>query len=167
MLNNDTTKSLPMPDDYESDEYKPRNSEDSTSNGHGTQFLKLVMHNQLIILNGRTLGDSKGKYTSIQKQGCSVVDYFAVTRHIFPLVNYLKVQKLTEYSDHKPLSIELRCKTTITNPRQTLESQYQSAPSRFIFNEENKNSFIDYLAGDTSKQTIHNLNNNIYKLLEN
>ena len=68
-----------MPDDNESDEYKGRNSEASTSNGQGTQCLNLIMHIQLIILNGRTLGDSQGKYTSVQKQGCSVDDYFAVT----------------------------------------------------------------------------------------
>ena len=88
MIKHDSSNFLPMPDDYEPDEYKDRCSQDNKSNPHGTQFLKLVMLNQLTILNGRTLGDLAGKFTSIQQQGCSVIDYFAVSKNIQTKTNY-------------------------------------------------------------------------------
>ena len=80
-----------MPDDHVPDIFKPRNSRDRVKNNHGTQFLKLIIHNQLTILNGRTLGDFAGKITSIQPKGCSVIDYIAVSRKIQTNVNYFKV----------------------------------------------------------------------------
>ena len=89
--------------------------------------LNLIINNQLTILNGRTLGDSSGKFTSIQKQGCSVVDYFAVSNSIKYRVNYMKVLDLTEHSDHKPLSLELECKPMNINPSEPLSAIYQPA----------------------------------------
>ena len=127
-----------MPDDYEPDEYKDRCSQDNKSNSQGTQFITIVMLNQLTIFNGRTLGDLAGKFTSIQQQGCSEIDYLAVSKNIKTKTNYMKVQDLTEYSDHKPLSLEIRCLQTVDLQSQPLESKYQPAPCRFLFNEDNK-----------------------------
>ena len=125
------------------------------------------MHNQLVILNGRILGDSQGKYTSIQKQGCSVVDYFVVTKRIFSQVNYLKIGNFTEYSDHKPLSINMRCKDICTNPSQPLESMYQSAPGRFIVNDENKIKFVKSLSSASSLLILQNLQESINTVHDN
>ena len=118
-----------MPDDYIPDNNIPRQSQDNRTNSHGSNFLNLIINNQITILNGRTLGDS-----SIQKQGCSVVDYFAVSNFIKYRVNYMKVLDLTEYYDHKPLSLELECKPMNINPSEPLSAIYQPAPLIFIFN---------------------------------
>ena len=72
----DSDEFLPMPDDYIPDKNTPRFSQDTKTNTYGTHFLNIIMNNQLTILNGRTLGDMTGNFTSVQKQGCSVVDYF-------------------------------------------------------------------------------------------
>lgn len=161
MLKNDSNKFQPLPDDYEIDEFKARNSQDSKTNSHGTKFLKLITHNQLTILNGRTLGDFEGKYTSIQHNGCSVIDYFAVTKKISSNVNYFKILDFTPYSDHKPVSMQLNCRSFNVSEHKPLHIEYEKAPTRFIFSEENKDKFIESLSSQSSKRTIDNLRNEI------
>ena len=73
---------LQIPDDYEPDEFHPRNSKDQFKNGFCTNFLSLIKNNRLRILNGRTLGDLSGAYTCIKTRGCSVVDYFATSNDV-------------------------------------------------------------------------------------
>ena len=158
MLELDSNKFLPMPEDYTSDNYKTRSSQDTLVNPNGNHFLKLIMHNQLIILNGRTLGDFNGNFTSIQRQGCSVVDYIAVSKQYQTKVNYFKVQEFTEYSDHKPLILEIQCQQLDVKKIEPLESKYQPAPSRFIINNENKESFVELQKSTVSKQILTELN---------
>ena len=161
MLKNDTCKFIPLSDDYEPDEFKPRNSQDSKTNSHGTRFLKLITHNQLTILNGRTLGDFPGKYTSLQRNGCSVIDYFAVTKKTNSIVNYFKVLDLTAYSDHKPVTMELRCRKFNLTTHKPLHTAYKPAPTKFIFTDGNKNNFVEALTSQTSINTLLNLKKEI------
>ena len=158
MIKDDSNNFLPVPEDLETDSYQQRCSQDKKTNTYSKQFLNLVTHNQLIILNGRTLGDFKGHFTSIQPQGCSVVDYFAVSKSIQSNVNYLRVKELTEYSDHKPLSMELHSRQLEIIPKNSLEDMYKSAPGRFIFNEENKSTFYESQKSTESIQIIKSLN---------
>ena len=166
MIKNDSNKFLPLSDDYECDEFKPRNSQDLKNNSHGPQFVKLITHTQLKILNGRTLGDFEGKYTSIQRNGCSVIDYFAVTSKINKNVNYFKVAEFTAYSDHKPIIMEMRCNNLKITPHKPLHQTYQKAPTRFIFNEENKSKFIESMSDQESISMLKNLKKDISVLHE-
>ena len=153
-----------MPDDYIPDENTPRFSQDTKTNTYGTHFLNIIMNNQLTILNGRTLGDMTGNFTSVQKQGCSVVDYFAISQALNNDVNYMKVLDLTPYSDHKPLSMELYCKHIKIECMLPLEQQYEPAPTRFIFNEGNRDAFIQELGTESSQQTLKDLQDTIDRL---
>ncbi len=146
-----------MPDDYEPDSFTPRNSLDSTTNTYGNLLLNLTKNNQLVILNGRTLGDLTGNFTSIQKNGCSVIDYFAVTNKLKPNINYLKVLQFTEFSDHRPLSIELHCKRHSTQRFGSLQDNYEAAPCRYIFNDDNKGDFCDIQSEEPSVNIINKL----------
>ena len=67
LVEQDTNDHVPLPEDYEPDINSPRNSLDNITNTYGKLFLDVVKNNQLIILNGRTLGDLTGHFTSIQK----------------------------------------------------------------------------------------------------
>ena len=158
MVTCDSNKFIPMPEDYLSDEYIPRCSQDISTNPYCTPFLNMIKHNQLKILNGRTLGDLKGNFTSIQQQGCSVIDYVAVSKQIQSHINYLKIQELTEYSDHKPLSMQLRFRHIIPNQFKPLESSYEPAPARFIFSEENNTSFSESQKTEASQKILLSLN---------
>ncbi len=145
MLKHDTNEFIPLPDDYSPDEYRPRNSQDLGINPYGSYFNDVILNNQLTILNGRTLGDFTGKFTSIQKQGCSVIDYFAVSAPLNSRVNHLKVLNFTEFSDHRPLSMELQCIDRLTvNQHSPIEECYDPAPCRFIFSEDNKDRFLKH-----------------------
>ena len=161
MIREYLTDFVPLPDDYEPDTFLPRNSLDSITNTYGTHFLNLVKHNQLTILNGRTLGDLVGNFTSIQKNGCSVIDYIAVTKSIKTRINYFKILTFTEHSDHRPLSTELKCNKFSINQRAPLQDTYQTAPTRYIINEENIESFFEAQSENLSLTLIHELQSNI------
>ena len=61
-----------------------RNSEDMRLiNQRGKEFLDICRINNIIVVNGRKIGDIFGKYTCHQKNGPSVVDYM-VTTQCFP-----------------------------------------------------------------------------------
>ena len=164
MIECDTNEFIPLPVDYEPDEYLPRNSEDNTSNTYGTHFLNLIKNNQLTILNGRTIGDFQGKFTSVQRNGCSVIDYIAVTKKNKLQINYFKVLDFTEHSDHKPLSVELRCNKMTLRKYRPLEESYQPAPCRFIFNDDNKDNFYHAQTTQTTINTINEINSEIDSL---
>ena len=161
MIKYDSNEFIPLPDDYEPDEFIPRNSHDVTKNTYGTHFLNLVKTNQLIILNGRTLGDYQGHFTSIQKNGCSVIDYIAVTKNSRSLVNYFKILDFTEHSDHKPLSVELRCNNVFVKKCSPLQEVYEPAPCRFIFNDDNKDNFFHTQTLTSSRTFINELQSQV------
>ena len=61
-----------------------RNSHDTDENEFGKLFLELSAQFDLliVILNGTCDGDEAGHYTFISTTGCSVIDYFALSRSI-------------------------------------------------------------------------------------
>ena len=134
---------IPLPDDYLPDNFSARYSQDKHTNTYGTSFLSLVINNRLLILNGRSLGDYFGELTCIQPRGCSVVDYFAISNALNPLVNHMKVMDFTQFSDHKPLSLKLSTSHLNLQVNKPLELKYKPAPTRFVFDEDNKHKFID------------------------
>ena len=52
---------------------------DTGTNTHKKPFLELLGAHDLLTLNGRTIGDSLGRYTCFKWNGNSVVDYIAVS----------------------------------------------------------------------------------------
>ena len=83
----------------------PRNSEDmKLLSTRGKDLLDICRINDLVIANGRTIGDLFGKYTCHQKRGSSVVDYlissYKATENI---VNFSVGDYLPTLSDHCPI----------------------------------------------------------------
>ena len=148
---------IPLPDDYIPDNFTSRCSMDTLTNPYGKDFLSLVMNNRLTILNGRTLGDFIGDITCIRPNGCSVVDYFATSRHLHSLVHSMEVLAFTQYSDHKPLSLNIATTQFNTCMIKTLEASYTPAPVRFIFNQESKNNFTEIQQQDQFKRQLDGL----------
>lgn len=73
----DSDKHLPLYRSYILDEHiLERESQDCIINTREKQIISLCVSSCLRILNGRTLGDSMGSYTSFQPSGSSVIDYF-------------------------------------------------------------------------------------------
>ena len=83
-----------------------RNSEDmKLINQRGKEFLDICRINNIIVVNGRKIGDIFGKYTCHQKNGSSVVDYMVTTHNAFQKISHFKVGDfLPTLSDHCPIT---------------------------------------------------------------
>ena len=111
----------------------------------------------MTILNGRTLGDYAGVITCIRPNGCSVVDYFAISHLLHSHVNYMRVLLFTQYSDHKPLSMALSLRKLIHRENKSIETSYEPAPSRFIFDSDSKSKFEDIQQDEQFTRQLHDI----------
>ena len=103
----------------------------------GCELLELCRSTELLIANGRTLGDVKGEYTFTSPRGQSTVDYFIVSAEHLSSVADMKVMRDAQYcnlscdvthdgqkSDHFPLQLDLTC-TVSTNSTNAHSSSSQ------------------------------------------
>ena len=72
-----------------------RENVDNCINDHGKIILDICKSSDLRILNGRTKGDSLGKFTYHSSGGESTVDYITVSSDIFPSVEGFIVKQPT------------------------------------------------------------------------
>eukprot|EP00116_Pleurobrachia_bachei_P000415 sb/3460677/ len=145
---------VPLPLDYVPDTISSRVSQDQKRNKQGNHFKELVQNHQLRLLNGRTLGDFTGRFTSIQFAGCSVVDYIAISRSLTPRIDYMKVLDLLPTSDHRPLTTAINCRTAPIPKIYSLKGNYDVAPARFIVSDAGKESFKTLLAHPATKEAL-------------
>ena len=75
-------------------------------------FLELGAQLDLFILNGACDGDETGHYTFISTTGCSVIDYFALSRSLAHLPQKMYVDERID-SQHMPISCVLRCAKSV------------------------------------------------------
>ena len=76
-------------------------------NVFGRNLLALCQDSNLLILNGRAVGDREGNLTCRNNNGASLVDYFIASPSIFALNPILQVQTKLPESDHHPLLLQL------------------------------------------------------------
>ena len=98
-----------------------RNSQDSVVNSFGNKLLDICGKFDICILNGRTLGDLCGNFTSFQRMGRSVVDYFITSEHLVPHIHTLQVSPPNNVSDHAFVAMNLYCNRKCNQPS-SLES---------------------------------------------
>jgi exonuclease III len=115
-----------------------RNSKDNKTNEFGKKLLDLCRHNNLIILNGRVIGDMLGQYTSFHYNGSSAIDYCIVTRDLFSNILYFSVLELNHLSDHTPISVCIN-KLTLPNSK---SKDGKVLPNGFVWEEK---GYIDIL----------------------
>ena len=92
-----------------------RFSSDTVSNKFGTLLLDICKSTDMRILNGRTLGDISGAYTSFQFNGQSVVDYIIVSEKLAPNIRTMKVSPPNHLSDHANVTCTLYLDDQISN----------------------------------------------------
>ena len=131
----DKFDSIFMGNEY--DDVPNRNSEDKVPADHrGKELLELCKSLQLVILNGRKIGDLFGKFTSLQWNGNSVVDYVLVSKSLYSSITYFKIGNFIPWlSDHCATRFKLRsCMTRKTqsdeeNPGERIDSLFWDADS--------------------------------------
>ena len=79
-----------------------RNSQDIKTNTYGTKLLSLCSTSNLVVLNGRKLGDLNGKFTSHQHNGSSTIDLSLCSRDTYSKITHFRVLDPVWLSDHCP-----------------------------------------------------------------
>ena len=122
-----------------------RSSKDIVTNTRGSLLLDFLECCQLSILNGNTLGDVLGEFTSINYNGSSVVDYMAATPNLKHKVTSFEVQNLTKFSDHKPCMCHLSMKTSFTDADDILRN-LEDVPKKHKWDSEDPSTSFRFLA---------------------
>ena len=126
-----------------------RISKDTKVNSRGSLLLDFLASNTLQLLNGCTLGDIFGEYTSVNYNGCSVVDYMAATPDLKDSVLSFRVLELTKFSDHKPCLCTLKLNNSFTDAANLLDA-LEDVPSKYKWNNDNGDN-------ETRFQLVQNL----------
>ena len=101
------SNSYHLPHNYDHDHFYVRNSMDNLAQRTGRKLISLCIENNLLIQNGRTVGDLDGRFTCYNQHGSSVVDYFICSKEIRQNVLNMKVHPLTIFSDHCQIEINM------------------------------------------------------------
>ena len=133
-----------------------RNSEDSKVNQRGKELLDLCKVNDLLIANGRKVGDLFGKCTSHQYNGSALNDYLLIPNHFMPKISHFLVGKFLPWlSDHCPIYSTVNL-NNLTTDNTSLEKPRDIEP-RFLFDTNSKLSFCDGLKSAENAQKIQEL----------
>ena len=136
-----------------------RNSKDAGVNAHKKPFIDLVCSNNLLILNGRCIGDSAGNYTCFKWNGNSVVDYFICSGGVTPGIKSLTVRPHTIFSDHNPVVLSFWSKYSGISKKDNVKTCYENAPFRYKIDSNALNSFKEALDEPLNISKIDRLNN--------
>ncbi len=153
-----------LPSSYTPDPHFIRNrcNLDTTVNNYGRQLIDVCNGQFLCILNGRVMGDYFGNYTCLKYNGSSVVDYNLISKDIFSIVESFNVLPLTEFSDHRPLSLNLNTSNICDSPKDSEEFPITCAPGKYIFANGSKTKYIDALQDPLLHQKICDFNTKVY-----
>ena len=105
-----------------------RSSRDAILNPRGRAFLDVLACTNLRLLNGSIVGDTLGEYTCQTYNGCSVVDYIAVSEQIKRHVSRFQVLELNRFSDHRPCSCTISYNRTDFLPVADISGIMEEAP---------------------------------------
>ena len=142
---------LGLPSSLSSPELPARANEDSGTSQLTETFMSLLLTTNLVIANGRVKGDKKGSITCTRWNGVSTVDYFITHPVLISQIRSLNIGQHTEFSDHKPLSLELAIGKHLTaGPSNTQNStMLEKCDNKFVWNPEAKTSYQNILKAES------------------
>ena len=133
-----------------------RVSKDQVLNPRGNLLLDFLACNRLSLLNGNTLGDIFGEYTSVNYNGASVVDYMAVTPELLESVLSFQVQNLNKFSDHKPCICKIKHKHNLVDAEDLLET-LEDAPKKYKWDNEDEKLQFQFHAIQNSPEFVQKI----------
>ena len=93
----------------------PRRSRDHLGNPFGPRLATMCRDHGLLILNGRSKGDRKGRYTRVSGTSRTVLDYWVCSAEAYNSVQQLSVERILNHrdqelrvSDHRPVLLVMR-----------------------------------------------------------
>ena len=98
-----------------------RNSCDGHVDNRGKQLTDSCLANDLLIVNGRIIGDSLGHKTCFQNNGSSLVDYIITTNTLFSKLQFMRVGNLLPHiSDHAHITYSIALKSHTPSKNQSI-----------------------------------------------
>ena len=131
-----------------------RQSQDNVINPFGSSLLYMCNTLDLCIINGTCSGDRHGAYTYISDNGCSVIDYFLLSKVLYANVFDMCELEVVERTECKHLPVRLVIKTHNENcAADNKEQKTTIKVEKFKWDESKAHLFQEALAmEDFSKQ---------------
>ena len=130
--------------DYDLGRANGRSSKDKEVNDFGKYLLNVCEEFDFQILNGSKYDCDCGNFTYVSSSGCSVIDYYIISRNLLPLSLSLKVAQRVE-SKHMPVELTIGCQREETvNDNQTKSVRFE----KFVWNAENSQDFLTSLVSE-------------------
>lgn len=131
---------------------KERQNNDSTKNSFGKTLIELCKNADLRILNGRTIGDLQGAFTSFQYNGRSVVDYCIVPERLMPVFKCFIVSPPSHLSDHASIKTNVEFDTAMGRDGVVDPGHYMSPKVWKKWDSKSKTQFQNALQHERIKQ---------------
>ena len=162
-ISQDDNNYIPLPNNYACDtQITPRLNQDPTLSPRGQQLIDMCISSQLIILNGRMLGDSAGYFTCHKYNGSSVVDYMITSRNLYDRAITLHVNKYNaSVSDHCLITAEFDIRSQYK--REPLHQTWCPMPSKVKFDKHTISLFQTILSTAEIKMKINDIANQTNK----
>ena len=105
-----------------------RQSADTHLCAFGKTLLDICEASDICILNGRTPGDTDGRFTCHTAQGSSVVDYFLTSSHMTSAVSCMVVNQKMAESDHCSVTMQLSLQASSLRAAEQKPVQDEASP---------------------------------------
>ena len=103
-------------------------------NDHGKQLLDLCKTCDLRILNGRSKGDTLGKFTFHSINGISTVDYIIVSHDLFTSVQGFAVKQPNIFSDHSQIVCWIKTGADLSNNNNSFQERNNvKLPQQYVW----------------------------------
>jgi hypothetical protein len=145
-------------DDYyrpdQSDETKIRSSQDKVVNQFGKSLIDFFSMFHCLPLNGAHSGDLDGKFTFVDSQGNSVIDYVIVSEDLIDQCEmHFEVGSRVE-SAHMPIELSVRLPNSQAHTQKMPPAQKESF-TKFKWDGEKANTFSTLLNSEESSAQLH------------
>ncbi|XP_052276939.1 uncharacterized protein LOC127876070 [Dreissena polymorpha] len=143
-----------LPDDYVMDDAIERNSQDKTVNDYGKILLDFCISTGLRIVNGRCGTDKGiGKFTCVNTQGCSVVDYVLCKSDVLKLFKTFEIYDPNIVSDHCVISFSLNMHTLDNFVDVKNKGDHVKLLYKYKWDDSKKDLYMNVLSSE--ENTIH------------
>ena len=154
-IENDSNDGINVYDNYSPDfSISDWVNEDKTLCDRGKQLLDMCISYRMRIVNGRTVGDSTGKFTCYMYNGNSTIDYFIFSECLFnDILSFHVNDVFPKLSDHSKISLRLAASVNLVENK----VQMTEFPCNFIWKKDSEESYKKAFQSDLIKDKIKNL----------
>ncbi len=149
---------IPLPTNYNADiDLFRRNHDTRPIDNRGKEILDICKSgSSMKIINRRKLGDTNGMFTCYSRNALmpSIIDYTIVDKDLFHEIRYFRVDSLTTFSDHCPISFRLKTNFMVDTSTYTNHMELLALPDKFVWNDNSPGAFKCSLNSDEIRKAL-------------